>query len=62
MKHQDITLKDIYDSVEKLRKEVADTYVSKVEFEPVRKIVYGIVSLILTGVIGALIAIAVRAQ
>jgi hypothetical protein len=41
---------------------VSSGYVSKEEFEPVRKIVYGLVSIILIAVIGALVALVVGAQ
>lgn len=41
---------------------VSSHYVSKEEFEPIKKIVYGLVSLILTAVVGALIAIVVGAK
>lgn len=36
-------------------------YVSKEEFEPIKKIVYGVVSLILVSVVGALVALVVGA-
>jgi len=35
-------------------------YVTKVEFQPVRNLVYGMVGILLTGVIGAILAIAIR--
>ncbi len=38
---------------------VSTHYVSKEEFEPIKKIVYGVVSLILVGVVGALVALVV---
>lgn len=38
---------------------VSTHYVSKEEFEPVRKIVYGVVTLILIAVVGALVALVV---
>lgn len=39
---------------------VSDKYVTKVEFEPVKRVVYGLVALVLTGVITALIALVVQ--
>lgn len=36
-------------------------YVTKEEFEPIKKIVYGLVSLILVAVVGALVALVVGA-
>lgn len=41
---------------------VSTHYVSKEEFEPIRKIVYGMVSLILIAVVGALVALVVGAK
>lgn len=41
---------------------VSSGYVSKEEFEPIRKIVYGVVSLILVAVVGALVALVVGAK
>lgn len=35
-------------------------YVSKEEFEPIKKIVYGLVSLILIAVVGAVVSLVVR--
>lgn len=41
---------------------VSSYYVSKEEFEPIKKIVYGLVSLILVAVVGALVALVVGAR
>lgn len=41
---------------------VSQNYVSKEEFEPVRKIVYGLVGLILIAVVGALVALVIGAK
>lgn len=38
---------------------VSSNYVSKEEFEPIKKIVYGMVSLILVAVVGALVALVI---
>jgi formate-dependent nitrite reductase cytochrome c552 subunit len=38
---------------------VQEQYVTKAEFEPIRKIVYGMVSMILVAVVGALISFVV---
>lgn len=40
---------------------VSSHYVSKEEFEPIKKIVYGLVGLILVAVVGALVALVVGA-
>lgn len=39
---------------------VSTHYVSKEEFDPIKKIVYGLVSLILIAVVGALVALVVN--
>lgn len=41
---------------------VSTHYVSKEEFEPIKKIVYGVVSLILIAVVGALVALVIGAK
>ena len=41
---------------------ISNGYVTKEEFEPIKKIVYGVVSLILVAVVGALVALVVGAQ
>jgi hypothetical protein len=48
-----INVKDIRDKMEK-------EYVSRAEFEPIRNIVYGMVTLVLTGVVGALLTLVLR--
>ena len=63
-----ITTKEVYRLVEDTRKELKDDisnlndkvdskYVTHDEFEPVKKVVYGLVGLILVAVIGALIGL-----
>lgn len=39
---------------------VSSNYVSKEEFEPIKRIVYGLVTLILIAVVGALLALVVK--
>jgi hypothetical protein len=41
---------------------VSSHYVSKEEFDPIKKIVYGMVSLILIAVVGALVTLVVGAK
>lgn len=54
----DITyIKDKLNSVDN---KVSSHYVSKEEFEPIKKIVYGLVGLILVAVVGALVSLVVR--
>lgn len=51
---------EVKSNVKDLKIEVKDCYVSKIEFDPIKKLVYGAVSLILVAVIGAIIALVVR--
>lgn len=53
------TLDYISKRVDGIDTKVSSHYVSKEEFEPIRKIVYGMVSLILIAVVGALVALVV---
>lgn len=39
---------------------VSSNYVSKEEFEPIKKIVYGLVSLILVAVVGGVLALVIK--
>ena len=41
---------------------VSKNYITKTEFEPIKQIVYGVVSLILIAVVGALVALVVNAK
>lgn len=56
------TIKDIYEAVENLRQEIRSCYVTKDEFTPIKLIAYGLVSTILLGVLGAMMALVVRAS
>lgn len=52
----------IKEKLNDIDQKVSSGYVSKEEFEPIKKIVYGVVSLILTAVIGAIVALVVGAK
>lgn len=52
----------IKEKLDDIDKKVSSGYVSKEEFEPIKKIVYGLVSLILTAVVGAIVALVVGAK
>jgi thiosulfate reductase cytochrome b subunit len=43
-----------------ISKKLEDDYVTQDQFEPVKKIVYGLVSIILVAVVGGLIALVIR--
>jgi len=57
-----VTLKTIYDAIQDFRGEVRDTYVTKDEFSPIRSIVYGMVGLVLTSVMVAIVTGIVNAK
>jgi len=48
---------EIKDTHKSLRKEIDDGYTKKVEFEPVKKLVYGVVSFLLLAVGGMIISL-----
>lgn len=50
-------MKEKLDSVDN---KVSTHYVSKEEFEPIKKIVYGLTGLILVAVVGAMVSLVVR--
>lgn len=52
----------IKEKLNAIDEKVSTHYVSKEEFEPIKKIVYGVVSLILVAVVGALVALVVGAK
>ena len=43
-----------------LKEQLNSGYVRKEEFEPIKRLVYGMVGLILTGVLGTLLALALK--
>jgi len=55
-KPDEVTLGDVWDLVDKLRKEVKATYVTKGEFMPVKAIAYGIVGTASMAILTALVA------
>ena len=56
-----VTIRDVYEQVEKLRAEVNDGYVHKSEFAPIKSLVYGMVGLIMMAVATAIVSQVVRA-
>lgn len=55
------------EQIRQLRQDVTDIknklyadYVTKDEFDPIKKLVYGVVAIVLTGVMGALLALVVN--
>lgn len=53
-------IKYIKDGIYKIDNKLNIQYVTRVEFEPVKRIVYGLVSIILIGVVGALITLVLK--
>jgi len=51
-----VTLRDVYELIEHFREEVKEGYVTQQEFKPVKACVYGLVALILTAVMMAMVA------
>jgi hypothetical protein len=49
----------IKSEVVEIKSKLEGNYVTKDEFDPIRKIVYGMVSLILVGVVGALLGLVI---
>lgn len=61
LRHElDTADRDIESKVSVLEQKVDRTYVKLIEFEPVRKIVYGLVGAVLLAVIAALMALIIR--
>lgn len=50
----------IKSSVDDIKNSIDSDYVSKDEFEPIKKIVYGLVGLILIAVVGALMTLVIQ--
>jgi len=58
----DTKLDNVIDRLTTLDDKVSRHYVSKEEFDPIKKIVYGMVSLILIAVVGAILALVIGAK
>ena len=54
------SLVEIKKSIDELVRKIDDTYVTKNEFGPVKSVVYGLVTLILTSVVGAVIYLVIK--
>lgn len=60
MTQEKVTLKDVYQAITELREEMASTYVTKDAFNPVQYIAYGLMALVGSSVVGAIIMLVVR--
>lgn len=47
-------------NIDDIKDKMENNYVTQEEFKPIRNIVYGMVTLILTGVVGALLALIIK--
>ena len=59
---QRLILERMQKDLREVRDESRDKFVTKIEFEPVQRLVYGMVGLILLSVLTALLAIVMRGQ
>lgn len=50
----------VREDLKELNNKIDNNYITRIEFEPVRNIVYGLVSLLLTGVIGGLLMMVIK--
>lgn len=48
------------DRVDEISDKLDEKFVTQVEFDPIRKLVYGIVALILTAVVGAIVSVVIN--
>ena len=62
MAPNNVTIKDVYNLIEKLRNDIKETYVTQVEFNPVRNIVYGFVGLGMTAIVVSLLSLLIRSK
>lgn len=58
----DVTLEYIKSDLSEIKSQLKTGFVSKQEFEPIKKIVYGLVGLILTSVVVAILALVIQSQ
>lgn len=63
----EVSLAVIANDIAYIKKDIADikdtvskNYITREEFDPIKKVVYGLVSLILIGVVGALMALIIN--
>lgn len=59
--NQKVTIRDVYNLIEKLEEKIEKNYVHKTEFMPVKSIAYGIVGVIMmaagTAIMGSIIKV-----
>ncbi len=55
-----VTLEYIKRDIAEIKEKLDQKYVSKEEFEPIKRIVYGLVGIVLTGVVVSIINVVVK--
>ena len=53
-------LDELRTKMDSMEKGLGVTYVTKTEFDPIKKLVYGLVALILMGVVGGILALVIK--
>lgn len=59
-KGMDEMKKDFTTSIDNLRDDLSEKYLTKEAYEPVRKLVYGVTALMLAAVIGAVVTLVIK--
>ncbi len=54
------TVTDIKTDVGEIKRKLEIDYVTKQEYDPIKRVVYGMVGLMLTGMVGALLALVIE--
>jgi len=62
MKKNNVTIREVYELVEKLRDDIKKNFVTQHEFRPVKAIAFGVVAIILMAVFTAVLANVIRAN
>ena len=60
VKQTEREVKDLGDDLANVRKDLSNNYVSRVEYAPIQKTVFGMVWLVLTSVVGAVVTFFIR--
>ncbi len=67
MPNKEITIRDLYELQEKMSKQmnhleekIESKYVTQVEFEPIKKLVYGVTGAIIMAIVGAIMTLILK--
>jgi hypothetical protein len=58
--NNEVTLLDVYKLLEQMKDDIDDKYVSRKEFEPIKNVVYGLVSLILVAFVTGITSLVIK--